>query len=165
MAAAPRCARHPRGVPEIAAIAVTQVGGSSATSVGQVTEYVLDTHALLWYLQGKRLGKGAIRVLREIDRGRSRGWIPVIVALELALAHERRRSTIGVAELEATILRNPELRLLPLDLRQAKQFALLVGVRDPFDRVVIAAAVTIGCALITADEAIAASGLVHTIWD
>jgi PIN domain nuclease of toxin-antitoxin system len=106
-----------------------------------------------------------MRVLRDIDRGRSRGWIPVAVTLELALLRERRRSAIGIAELEATMLRNPELRILPLDLAQAKAFALLFGIRDPFDRIVIAAATTMGCALITADETIAASGLVHTVWD
>jgi PIN domain nuclease of toxin-antitoxin system len=103
--------------------------------------------------------------LCAIDRGKSRGWIPVAVALELVMAYERRRSTIGIAELEATMVRNPELRLLPLDLAQAKAFVVLAGIRDPFDRIIVAAAATTGCALITADEAIAASGLVETIWD
>jgi PIN domain nuclease of toxin-antitoxin system len=43
-----------------------------------------------------------------------------------------------------------------------------VGLRDarrPSDRIVLAAATTMGCALITADETIAASGVVHTVWD
>ncbi|HUI26867.1 MAG TPA: type II toxin-antitoxin system VapC family toxin [Candidatus Kryptonia bacterium] len=127
--------------------------------------YVLDTHAFVWYLQGKRVPKSAVRAFREIDNGRCRAWIPAIAPIELALLYERRRSRIGVAELEATLSRNPELRLLPLDLAQAREFALLTAIRDPFDRLVVAAARAVGCPLLTADEAIAGGGLVQVIWD
>ena len=127
--------------------------------------YVLDTHALVWYLRGRRVGKAASRALREIDRGRSRAWIPAIVPVEIALLRERQRSAIGVAEVEASMARNPELRVLPLDFAQSKEFALLRGVTDPFDRLIMAAARSVGCPLVTADERIAASGLVHVIWD
>ena len=127
--------------------------------------YVLDTHALVWYLRGRRVGKGAGRVMREIDRGRSRAWIPAIVPVEVALLCERGRSAIGVPEVEASMARNPALQVLPLDFAQAKEFALLRGVTDPFDRLIMAAARSIGCSMVTADERIAASGLVEVIWD
>jgi len=126
---------------------------------------VLDTHALVWYLRGRRVGKAAGRALREIDRGASRAWIPAIVLVEIALLRERGRSTIGVAEVEASMVRNPELQPLPLDLAQAKEFTRLGGVADPFDRLIMAAARSTGCPLVTADERVAASGLVHVIWD
>jgi PIN domain nuclease of toxin-antitoxin system len=72
---------------------------------------------------------------------------------------------IGIAELEATLARNPLLRILPLDLAQAREFALLRGVRDPFDRMILAAAKSTACPLISADERVAASGLVGILWD
>jgi hypothetical protein len=63
------------------------------------------------------------------------------------------------------MVRNPEIRFLPLDLGQAKEFALLSAVRNPFDRLIVAAARSVGCPLLSADEGIAASGLVRVIWE
>jgi PIN domain nuclease of toxin-antitoxin system len=130
-----------------------------------VRAYVLDTHALLWHVRGRRVGRAAERALREIDRGASRALIPAIVPIEIALLRERGRSGVGIPELEATFERNPALQVLPLDLGQAREFALLPSVRDPFDRLVVAAARVARCALVTADEQIAASGLVRVVWD
>jgi len=130
-----------------------------------VKAYVFDTHTLVWYLRGRRLPAVATRALREIDAGRVLAWIPAIVIVELALLHERRRSAIGIPELEATMMRNPQIHLLPLDPAQAKEFALLSAVRDPFDRLIVAAARSVRCPLLSADEAIAASGLVRVIWE
>jgi len=129
-----------------------------------VKGYVFDTHAFVWYVRGRRVGRAAARALREIDRGASRGWIPAVLAVELALLRERRRSEIGVPELESTLERNTEIRALPLDLAQVREFALLPAVRDPFDRLIIAAARSLRCPLLSADDAIAASGLVQVIW-
>lgn len=127
--------------------------------------YVFDTHAFVWYVRGRRVGRAAARALREIDRGTSRAWVPAVLAIELALLRERRRSEIGIPELEATLERNAEIRPLPLDLAQAREFALLPVVRDPFDRLILAAARCLRCPLLSADESIAASGLAQVIWD
>ena len=131
-----------------------------------MTSYVLDTHTIVWYVARPRaLGRAATRVLRNVDRGRSAGWIPAIVVAEVALLRERGRTTLGVADLEATVDRNSALRILPLDLMQVREFAGLVGLKDPFDRFIVAAARTLRCPLITADENIARTGLVEVIWD
>jgi PIN domain nuclease of toxin-antitoxin system len=130
-----------------------------------VKAYVLDTHVLVWFLCGRTMGKSASRALDAVDAGRATGWIPAVVTIELALLHERGRVSIGIAELEATLARNPLLRILPLDLAQAREFALLRGVRDPFDRMILAAAKSAACPLISADERVAASGLVDVLWD
>lgn len=45
------------------------------------------------------------------------------------------------------------------------EFAPLQTVRDPFDRMILAAARVAGAPLITADEAIHASALVEVVWD
>ncbi len=127
--------------------------------------YVFDTHAFVWYVQGRRLPKAVSRVLRGINAGHSGAWIPAMVPIELSLLRERGRSAIGVPELEATLARNPAIQLLPLDLAQAREFALLTSVRDPFDRLIIAAARAVCAPLLSADEAIAATGLVPVIWN
>jgi PIN domain nuclease of toxin-antitoxin system len=111
---------------------------------------VVDTHVLVWYLvRPARLAKSARRVLAQVDRGRAQAWVPGIVA----------------AELEATLGRNPGLRLSSIDLEQIREFALLGALRDPFDRLLVAAARAVKAPLVTADGAIGASGLVEVIWD
>jgi PIN domain nuclease of toxin-antitoxin system len=50
-----------------------------------------------------------------------------------------------------------------LDLKQAVEFGRLGSI--PFDRLIVAAARTAGCALVTADEKLSASGLVDVAWD
>ena len=82
--------------------------------------YVFDTHIFVWYVGGRRVGRAAARAFREIDRGLIRAWIPAVVPVELALLRERARCEVGITELEVTLDRNPELRILPLDLAQAR---------------------------------------------
>ena len=126
----------------------------------------IDTHALVWYLsRPKRLGRSARSLLREADTGRVSVLVPAIVAIELSLLREAGRDIVGVPQLEALLAAQPAFRLLPLDLPQAREFALLQSVRDPFDRLILAAARMAGAPLITADATIHSSALVEAIWD
>jgi PIN domain nuclease of toxin-antitoxin system len=74
-------------------------------------------------------------------------------------------------------LRLPFRELL-LSLMQAENFELgendahllleasaLVGIRDPYDRMIVAQARVEGLPLVTADEKIQKSGLIRTVWD
>jgi len=131
-----------------------------------VKEYVLDTHVFVWWaIHPKRLGKAAARALRLVDSGKGRAWIPSIVGVELTLLGEVGRRLLGVAELEAATKRNSEVRILPHDVRQSIEFALLGILRDPFDRMIVAAARASGMPLVTADANIAGSDLVEVVWD
>jgi PIN domain nuclease of toxin-antitoxin system len=128
--------------------------------------YVLDTHAFVWWVsKPARLGSEARRVLRAVDAGRARAWIPSIVGVELTLLGEARRLRLGVAELEAATKRNDEVRILVHDLAQASEFAVVRSLGDPFDRMVVAAARAAELPLITADATIASSGLVDVVWE
>lgn len=128
-------------------------------------EYVLDTHAFVWWAtRPERLGKDAARALRAVDAGRARAWVPSIVGVELTLLREAGRRVLGVAELEAATRRNGEVRLLPQDLAQGMEFALLSLLEDPFDRMIVAAARAAGHPLITGDDRITNSGLVPVVW-
>ena len=57
------------------------------------------------------------------------------------------------------------VRILPHDLAQAREFVLLAPLRDPFDRMIVAAALAVGKPLLTADTRIRESGLVEVVWD
>jgi PIN domain nuclease of toxin-antitoxin system len=126
----------------------------------------IDTHALVWHAsRPKRLGRSAARLLRSADAGTAQVVVPAIVAVELSLIREAGRNVLGIAELTALLSLQPAFSMLPLDLDQVREFAMLSSVRDPFDRMVIAAARAAKVPLITADESIASSGLVQTLWD
>ncbi len=126
----------------------------------------IDTHALVWHLsKPKRLGKSAARLLRDADRGRVSVLVPAIVGIELALLRGAGRKTVGVPQLEALIAAQPAFSVLPLDLLQTREFALLETLPDPFDRMIVAAARVAGTPLVTADMGIRESALVDVIWD
>lgn len=131
-----------------------------------MNEYVLDTHAFAWWAaKPKRLGRRAKKALAAVDVGKARAWIPAIVGVELTLLQEAGRRLVTVAELEAATRRNSEVRILPLDLLQASEFALLSALDDPFDRLIVAAARATGRPLVTADVRILDSKLVDVVWD
>jgi PIN domain nuclease of toxin-antitoxin system len=126
----------------------------------------IDTHAVVWHAsRPRRLGSAASRWLRDADRGRAEILIPAIVPVELSLVRESGRRIIGPVELDALIATQPAFRILPLDLRQATEFALLSSIADPFDRLMVAAARVAEAPLITADGHLHACALVETIWD
>jgi PIN domain nuclease of toxin-antitoxin system len=124
----------------------------------------IDTHALIWHVtRPKKLGKAALRWLKDADAGRAEIIIPAIVPIELALLREAGRDVIGVPQIEA-LLDGPFV-LAPLEIANAREFALLDTIADPFDRMIVAAARVAELPLITADVLVTELGLVETIWD
>jgi PIN domain nuclease of toxin-antitoxin system len=127
--------------------------------------YVLDTHAFVLSLVApKKLGREAARVMRRVERGQDQAFLPAVAAAELALLHDLGRIDIGVAEMKAALADVPAIRFLPLDLAQVESFATLHAVRDPFDRLIVSAALTTRSRLVSKDTALTASGLVQVVW-
>jgi PIN domain nuclease of toxin-antitoxin system len=127
---------------------------------------VADTHALVWFLaRPKRLGKAASRLFLAAESGRARILVPCVLLVELALLHERGRKVLGVAEVLAAVAQSEGLAFAPFDAADAREFALLSSLADPFDRMMVATARALGCPLISADEVVTASGLVSVVWD
>ena len=55
--------------------------------------YVVDTHALIWYLtDDERLGSEAKKVLESIDKEKDIGVIPTIVLIEALAIFEKKVS-------------------------------------------------------------------------
>jgi PIN domain nuclease of toxin-antitoxin system len=79
------------------------------------------------------------------------------------MLHDLGRTAVGLPEVRVAI-EERSLSFLPLDLDQLDEFAVLSSIRDPFDRLIVAAARWAGAELITRDEALAESGLVMVVW-
>jgi PIN domain nuclease of toxin-antitoxin system len=125
---------------------------------------VLDTHAWLWWATGSK--KLPTRVRRRIERSPRLG-VCVISCWEVAMLVARGRVRLDRPPRawvhEALGL--PNVAVLTLDHDTAVEAALLAPFGgDPGDCLIIASARAIGAPLVTADAAIAESGLVDVIW-
>jgi PIN domain nuclease of toxin-antitoxin system len=131
---------------------------------------LLDTHAWVWWLsQPARLPDPARAAIAEsLDAGRP-VQVSAISAWEVALLVERGRLelTIDVADWIARAESAPEMRFVPVDHRVGIRSEQLVDFphKDPADRMIVATALNLGAALITADRRLRDYAPVTTIWD
>ncbi len=126
---------------------------------------VADTHAIVWHLTDpRRLARGARRAFAAVDAGRWLCHVPVVALVEIWLLHERGRLRIGPAQFLDAIAGHPGYAVLSLDTPQAMEFGALPQVRDPLDRLVLAAARATRSRLVSADEALGDHG-VERLWD
>lgn len=124
-----------------------------------------DTHGLVWHLTDpKRLGKGARRAFAAADAGRWLCHVPAITLVEVCLLAERGRLRVGLPQVLEALAGHAGYAILPLDIEQALAFATLVAIRDPMDRLVVAAARATGSRLVSNDQALSGQG-VERIWD
>lgn len=90
--------------------------------------------------------------------------MPAITLIEVWLLHERGRLRVGPAQFLDVLAGHPSYSVLPLDIAQAIEFGALPAIRDPMDRMIVAAARITESRLITADESLGTHG-VETVWD
>lgn len=112
----------------------------------------------------RKLGARARAALQRVEAGTDEAWVPAAVVAEILILRGLGRVGIGIPELRSTMESTPSFRFSPLDLPQLDEFAALVVLSDPFDRLVVSAARALGARLITRDGVIQESGLVETIW-
>jgi len=130
-----------------------------------MTSFVADTHALVWHLTNStRLGRAARHAFAQADRGRATCQVPAIALVEISLIHERGRIRVGVAKILEALAPHPGWGVLPLDIEQTLEFAALPAIRDPMDRLVVAAARATGSRLISADAKLDGHG-VERVWE
>ncbi|NOZ64494.1 MAG: type II toxin-antitoxin system VapC family toxin [Caldiserica bacterium] len=127
--------------------------------------YILDTHALVWYLEeSPRLGKKALKLLEEEN---TRLVIPVITLAELKYLVSKSRVEITFENILDYIENDERCILYPLDLNVVE---LLPSSLDIHDAIICGTALVYKTILgeetkiITRDKAITKSGLVETIW-
>ena len=126
---------------------------------------IADTHAIVWHLTAPRkLGGAARRRFEAADAGRTLCCVPAITLVEMALLHERGRLAAGVDEVLRALAGRPGYAVLALDAEQAVEFAGLVGVKDPMDRLVVAAARATRSPVVSVDAGLDGFG-VERIWD
>jgi PIN domain nuclease of toxin-antitoxin system len=132
---------------------------------------VSDTHPLLDYSTGKqnRLGTKALRLFENADKkdGSALIYIPSIVLVECFLIIQGGRVTLrtNYDSWVSDLKKHGFFVIYPLDVEEVVQASKLVGLQDPYDRMIAAVALQLDMPLLTKDQKITESGLVDVIWD
>ena len=129
-----------------------------------MADYVLDTHACLFALAApQKLGSKARRALEQAPVRSGTVWVPAAVSAEIVMLKQLGRTDLGVPALRLAFER-AGWRFLALDFEQIDEFAALGAIRDPFDRLIVAASRRTGAKLISRDSNLEELGLVDIVW-
>ncbi|MCC4308188.1 type II toxin-antitoxin system VapC family toxin [Alcanivorax marinus] len=131
---------------------------------------VLDTHALVWWVNGgdelSTDARGEIEREQAVDDGLI--LVSSISAWEIAMLVSRDRLTLtmNIDDWLETVGQIPAVRFVPVDNDVGVESTRLPGEfhKDPADRLIVALARHLNSALVTADEKIRAYRHVRTVW-
>ncbi len=130
---------------------------------------VLDTHALIWWVNGDRkLSLRASKVICKILKDGGELLVSSITAWEIAMLVKKERLllTMDISEWIATTAAIDGVRYVPIDNELALHSVDLPGEfhPDPADRMITALARRYNLPLVTADERIRNYKFVKTVW-
>ena len=112
-------------------------------------KYLLDTHIFIWWLEAdKRLNQNLRRI---IDNPNNIKFISVATFWEIVIKVHAKKLILKTPV--RNILKNFEFEVLNIDLPHILKLERLPDYhKDPFDRMLIAQAITEDLTIITADE-------------
>ncbi len=141
---------------------------SGAAITRMATSHIVDTHALVWHLEGNpRLGASAKAILGDPS---SQLVLPMIALAEACWMIEHGKSTISnVRDLLAAVDADPRLEITPLNREILDRSLSLAVIDEMHDRQIVASALVLqdkgaAVAILTRDLVIQNSGLVTVIW-
>lgn len=129
---------------------------------------VTDSHALLWYADGRwqKLGRHARRVFEQVTAGDGAIFVPALVMVELGEAARRGQVDLpeGVGRWGERLFATG--RFFPVDLTWpiVRRSEELLAIPERGDRLIAATALELGYPLITRDPEIAAAAGLEIIW-
>ena len=114
--------------------------------------YLLDTHAFLWFVSGdKQLPKSAKRIIGNIDES---CFLSAASLWEITIKLQNNKLDLGLSlkELFDFADRN-QIEIIPINYEHLLQLSKLpVHHNDPFDRLIIAQAISEELTIITRDK-------------
>ncbi len=132
------------------------------------SKYVVDTHALIWFLEGNpKLGKNARVVLNDPQ---AKLILPTIALAEAIDIVAKGRTTIPtVATLLNDVLADARIELHPLTLAILQQSLTATAVPEMHDRLIVSTVLWLESlgqqvALLTTDHQILAAALTQIVW-
>ena len=117
--------------------------------------YLLDTHTLLWWIEGRPLSDEANEVLEDLGND---VLVSVVSRWEIAIKESKGRlqSPPDLSQL----ITDSGFDVLPVRWAHARRIADLPPHHgDPFDRMLVAQAVEEGCAIVSRERELASYGV------
>ncbi len=128
-------------------------------------QYVLDTHALVWYVTAdNRLGKDAYAALQSIDGGTSTGVVSVLVLSEIMYLEQKGRISVKLDELIEKLKTSENYRIVPMTLDTLNRAKQLTDIPELFDRMIAATALEHEGILLTRDSVFTSLPTIKTAW-
>ena len=124
---------------------------------------LIDTHALLWHIEGS--SKLSVQAREAIDLNSNRLFFSIASLWEIAIKIGVNKLTLDNSfnELEG-LLKDLKIEILPISFADLEHYITLpLHHRDPFDRILIAQAMTNSLEIVSADTAFDAYP-VRRIW-
>ncbi len=112
---------------------------------------LLDTHAFLWFISGdKKLSDPSVQIINNLDNNR---FVSIASIWEIIIKLSLDRLEInGGFDIVEDFLKNNDVKILPIDFPDLKILLNLeMHHRDPFDRIIIAQAISKNLVIITKD--------------
>ena len=130
-------------------------------------KYLLDTHALVWWVSGSGTPSRAQRRAFGSAKDQAPLGLSDISIWEVGTLHERKKLKLALPLREwlSRATAAPLVRRLELSPAVVAEMCTLPGTRDwdPADRLIVATARVHGLRLVTSDTRILESGLVATV--
>jgi len=132
------------------------------------TKYILDTHALIWHLEGNKLLGNAAR--NVIDDPAAQLVLPIIALAEAVFVVEKGRTAIpAVADLLDDVRHDSRVEIIPLTEQILNASLSLTDIPEIHDRLIVATGVYLQSVgetvqILTKDNEIILSKLLTVTW-
>ncbi len=129
------------------------------------TRFVADTHALWWYFRSpERLSIAASAVFQLAETGNATVVVPAIVVAEFYYLSTKLGSPLEPSALLEALESVNGIELSELGRAQLERLDRFPEVPEMHDRLIAAEADALDTAVVTWDEALAASSQIPTVW-
>ena len=130
-----------------------------------MNSFVVDTMALVLWLENRRMGTAVRAVLANAQEGRATIHIPAMVWAEVLYLSQRKRIELDFRQVRRLMKAYPFCQERPLDLTIIEVAASIDDIPELHDRLIAATAVYLQCPILTNDPLIRASKhIVQAIW-
>lgn len=133
--------------------------------VNAPSRFVVDTHALWWYLRSpERLTPAASAVFRLAETGNATIVVPAIAIAEFYFLSAKLKQPVAPSTLLDALASVSGIEVSELGRVQLERLDRFTDIPEMHDRLIAAEASALGAPVVTRDATLLASSEVETIW-